>query len=135
MDNPLIGKTVTSAYLAADKLAIKFVLSDGAEMVVQADADCCSKSWIESVDNLEQLLHSPVTAVEDVSLPDKNENFDGGDLRQFYACKIHTTRGYALIDYRNESNGYYGGSLTWPGERHYGGVFDQNVSDYDWKPL
>ena len=58
------------------------------------------------------------------------------DVLQFYGFKITTTRGVCVIDFRNESNGYYGGELSWPNERYYyGGVFGQNVSAEDWKPV
>lgn len=30
--------------------------------------------------------------------------------------KVTTDKGVIVIDYRNASNGYYGGSLSWPGE-------------------
>ncbi len=42
--------------------------------------------------------------------------------------------GACVIDYRNESNGYYGGDLVWPGKAHhfYGGVYGQNVSTERW---
>jgi hypothetical protein len=37
-----------------------------------------------------------------------------------------------VIDYRNESNGYYGGELCWPDDHFYGGVHGQNVSTEQW---
>ena len=38
-----------------------------------------------------------------------------------------------MIDYRNESNGYYGGNLCWDDESFYGGVYGQNVSTMNWQ--
>ncbi len=60
---------------------------------------------------------------------------DGGETK-YYGCKITTDKGHIIIDYRNESNGYYGGDIVWPDDRSfYGGVFGQNVSDEKWKDI
>ena len=40
-----------------------------------------------------------------------------------------------VIDYRNNSNGYYGGEIVWPGEDFYGGVYGQNESNMDWRDI
>lgn len=41
-----------------------------------------------------------------------------------------------VIDYRNESNGYYSGNLSWgDGDYFYGGVYGQNVSKQDWQKI
>lgn len=135
--NPLIGKTVRAVYLAADGGAIRFDLDDGESLVVRADGDCCSHSWIEEIQGVEQLIGSPVVSVEGVSMPDKAGNRYGHyeEEMQYYGCKITTGKGYALIDYRNSSNGYYGGSLSWPGDYFYGGVGGQNASNEDWREV
>ena len=36
------------------------------------------------------------------------------DEVEFYGLSIKTDKGEIVIDYRNSSNGYYGGSLCWP---------------------
>jgi hypothetical protein len=133
MINPLVGKTITAIEVAADKHALRFVLTDG-EMVVQADGDCCSHTWIEHLELPALGFPALVTAVDNLELSAKNVESEDG-LLQFYGCKISTDRGEMVIDYRNESNGYYGGSLSWPGDYHYGGVFNQNVSKYEWQKV
>ena len=54
-----------------------------------------------------------VTAVEDLDMPEgkPSEFHTDPDSLQFYGCKISTDRGEIVIDYRNDSNGYYGGNL------------------------
>lgn len=139
--NPLIGKTVVKLFIANDKQALKFELDTGESLVVRADGDCCSYSWIENIQGVEQLLGSEVVSVEDVDgIHDSvsDDKFEGEEYEylQFYGCKITTLKGYALIDYRNSSNGYYGGSLVWPNDRYYyGGVYSQNVSKEQWKEV
>jgi hypothetical protein len=114
--NPLIGKTLTGIKLAEDRQVILFQTIDG-DMAVPVDADCCSYTWVESIELPALGFPALVTAVDDLDMPEgKPSTFhkDPCSLR-FYGCKITTDRGEIVIDYRNDSNGYYGGSLSWPG--------------------
>lgn len=131
--NPIVGKIITAIEISSDKESLRFVLADG-ECVVDCDADCCSHTWIEHVELPALGFPAQVVSVEDIDMPDLGD-MEGCDVVAYYGCKITTDKGEIIIDYRNDSNGYYGGSLTWPGEYHYGGVFQQNVSKHDWKPL
>lgn len=124
----LIGKTLTKVELASDKLAIRFTV-DGETVVAECDADCCSYTWIESVEIPAGGLPAKVLAATDLDLPSQDKD---GDLLQFYGLKLTTDKGDLVLDYRNESNGYYGGRLSWPGEYHYGGVYGQNNSKREW---
>jgi len=131
--NPLIGKTITGMKIAADKEAILFQTTDG-ELVVHLDADCCSYTWVEHIEMPALGFPCVVTAVTDLEMPEgKPSTFHTDpDYLQFYGCKISTDRGEIIIDYRNDSNGYYGGSLSWPDEYFYGGVYGQNKSKLEW---
>ncbi len=134
--NPLIGKTITALQISEDRQALRFALTDG-ELIVDTDADCCSYTWIEHVELPGLGFPATVVAVDDLEMPEgkASEFRKDPDSLRFYGCKITTDRGEIVIDYRNDSNGYYGGSLTWPGERHYGGVFGQNNSKHEWRDL
>lgn len=134
--NPLVGKTITGMDIAADRQALRFIMTDG-EMVVDVDADCCSYSWVEHVEIPALGFPATVMSVDELDMPEGAvSTFHGdSDVLAFYGCKIVTDRGEIVIDYRNDSNGYYGGSLVWPGEKLYGGVYGQNVSKHDWKPI
>jgi hypothetical protein len=65
-------------------------------------------------------------------MPDLGEMPDR-DVVAYYGLKVTTDKGEMVVDYRNDSNGYYGGSLTWPGQSHYGGVYGQNVPVLEWR--
>lgn len=135
--NPLIGKTLTGMKIAEDRQALLFQTTEG-DIVVGVDADCCSYTWVEHVELPALGFPALVTAVEDLDMPENPEPstfHKDPDSLQFYGCKITTDRGEIVIDYRNDSNGYYGGSLSWPGEHFYGGVFGQNVSKQEWQDL
>jgi hypothetical protein len=133
--NVLIGKVITAVYLATDKEAMKFDIQDGEPIIVRADGDCCSHSWIEAIDNPEAIIGSPVLEAEDLDLGIPALENDEYEYLQYYGFKISTVKGTCKIEYRNSSNGYYGGNLVWPDEFHYGGVFGQNVSQMIWNKL
>lgn len=136
-DNPLIGKTLTGMRIAEDRQALLFQTADG-DLVVHVDADCCSYTWVEGVELPALGFPAVVTAVDDLEMPENSQAstfHTDADSLAFYGCKISTDRGEIVIDYRNDSNGYYGGSLTWPGEHHYGGVYGQNNSKEEWKEI
>ena len=81
-----------------------------------------------------------VISVNDIEMPnlgqpDEDET-DEDETIAYYGCKICTDKGDIIIDYRNESNGYYGGGLSWPDDTYYyGGVWGQNISEEKWIPL
>lgn len=134
MQNELIGKKIVEMKIAADKEAMLFVAESGERLVVAVDADCCSSTWIEGVEMPALGLPFTVLAVDDLDMGKDALSDDEFECLQFYGAKIITDKGDMIIDYRNESNGYYGGSICWPGESNYfyGGVYGQNVSTQEW---
>lgn len=134
MSNLLIGKTIAEVLIADDKEALLFVTIEGEKLVARVDADCCSHTWIESVEL--PALGFPFTVVdcEDLDGVKEAEDIDYNYI-QYYGAKLTTDKGDLVIDYRNSSNGYYGGNIVWPddeGNRFYGGVHGQNVSNENW---
>lgn len=136
MNNLLSNKKIVKMQIASDKEALLFVTDNGDELIVRVDADCCSYTWIESVELPALGFPFTVIACDDLDMnkePLENEEYE---CLQFYGAKITTDKGDLVIDYRNSSNGYYGGSIVWPGENYfYGGVYGQNVSDEKWEDI
>ena len=130
----LIGKTITAIKIATDGCALRFDIEDSPPIVAYAEGDCCSTSWVESLDLPEAIIGSPVIAVEDIEMPDLGDQ-PGHDCMAYYGCKIRTVKGECVIDYRNDSNGYYGGYLIWPPRKVYGIPDIQDVSKYEWRDL
>lgn len=110
----MIGKTLESCMLSADRETVTFTFTDTAPVSFTTDADCCSQTWIESFD-APLNLKGKVLKVEEVDMPDLGAtgtpHHPRVDVVQYYGVKITTERGDCVIDYRNDSNGYYGGSL------------------------
>lgn len=105
----MIGKTITSATVSKDKDELALTFSDGTDMTLASYGDCCSNTWIEGIDTPANLL-GRVISIEEIDMPDLGQPDEYG-LLQYYGLKIITDKGHAVIDYRNESNGYYGGNL------------------------
>lgn len=126
----LVGKTLTMVELATDKKAIRFTV-DGEPVVAKCDGDCCSSTWIESIEMPAGGLPAKILAVEDLNMPEQPQAAEY-EVIAYYGLKLTTDKGDLVLDYRNESNGYYGGNLSWPGEYHYGGVYGQNNSKEEW---
>lgn len=135
MTHCLDGKTITGVDLAEDKEAIRFTVEGGEPVVAKCDADCCSHTWVEHIELPALGFPATVQAVAPLDLPGSVDDHPEHDCLQVYGLKIITDKGDLIIDYRNSSNGYYGGSLEWPGEHFYGGVFGQNVSEEKWQPV
>lgn len=131
--NILVGRTLTGMKIADDKEALLFQTTEG-DVIVGVDADCCSHTWIEAIEFPSRGFPAVVLAVEDLDMPDLGD-MPNCEVVAYYGCKITTDSGDVVIDYRNDSNGYYGGSLTWPGDYHYGGVHGQNNSAMKWQEI
>lgn len=127
----LVGKTIKEIKIATDKMALLFVTDEG-EIIAKTEADCCSSTWVEHIE-LPVGFPAKVIAAEDIDMPDLGSPNEYESIA-YYGFRITTDKGIIVIDYRNESNGYYGGNLVWPGDNDYfyGGVYGQNVSEEIW---
>jgi hypothetical protein len=136
MTHCLEGKSITAIEIANDKKAVRFLIEGDNPVVAKADGDCCSNSWIEHVELPAMGFPVKVISVKDIDLPGSCDDSEEYECLTVYGCKIVTDKGDIIIDYRNSSNGYYGGDLVWPDNDYfYGGVYGQNVSNEDWEPL
>lgn len=120
----MIGKTLTSVCLENNKERIVFTFADGSSQAFGVEGDCCSQSWIEhleapndvngaivlgfsedSADATEDDTKNPVVS-KDSYQPREHESL------QVYQSRFKTDRGEIVLEYRNSSNGYYGGTLV-----------------------
>lgn len=131
----LIGKKVVSVEIAEDRGAIRIV-ADGTEYIGRCDGDCCSYTWIEGIEGLDNLIGGVVSAIEEIDMPANivSKYVENPNSIANYGLKITTDKGHFILDYRNDSNGYYGGHISWIGGYFYGGVHGQNVSKLKWQP-
>lgn len=133
MVNILFGKTITGMKISEDKQSLLFETDIG-RFKSWVYGDCCSHSWIEHVELPVNGFPAKVLSVRYVDMPDLGNG--DAECRRYYGFKIVTDKGDILIDYRNDSNGYYGGYIEFPEEGesyfNYEGIFGQNLPDEKW---
>lgn len=114
----LVGQIVLGIAARDDVLRIK---TGEGEFECRVSADCCSRSWIETIEAPNDLRGAEILDVVDSGACPDAEGFEqsfvrseSGNELKVYSTTIRTTKGDVVIEYRNESNGYYGGSLLPP---------------------
>lgn len=113
----LVDKTVTSVELK--KADMKDVVddtlifhTDDGDVVWYVDSECCSHTWIEHWDF--GVFGGKILDVREDGLPDEHYKAypeEEQDCLRLYGITIQSEKGTGTIDFRNESNGYYGGSM------------------------
>lgn len=90
-----------------DQEGIRFNLK-GDAFYFKAVGDCCSRSYIESLDNPEIFKDSSFLSV--ASIAGEQKDIDYG-VHKWTFYKFITSKGMCTLSFRNESNGYYDGWL------------------------
>lgn len=117
----LVDRVILGATLSEDKTALILQLDHSEEAVFQTEGDCCSSTWIEHLTVPGDIRYGGrfmgFTSGSPVPTEDQHEHGNGDDYYEslaYYGLAIRTTRGEIIVDYRNSSNGYYGGSIHGP---------------------
>lgn len=120
----LIGAPLRSVQLIDDGERLRFTLADDSTLTYTAEGDCCSSSWVEHITvpgNLEGAIITEVKESASVEATDEQiaememaDKFP--DSVSVYHTAFVTDRGEIIVEYRNNSNGYYGGWLQGPEE-------------------
>jgi hypothetical protein len=116
MFDQLVGKAIQAAVLGIDPrhadagegTRLTFTTAEG-DYVYDAFGDCCSESWIESTDPLEELAGATILRIEEAETQRVDGTRDEVDDIDFVT--FVTTKGYWHLEFRNSSNGYYGGQM------------------------
>lgn len=108
-------KPIKSVILSEDKETLTFTFEDDSTVIYGVEGDCCSHSWIEHITIPDDIVGEKITAVFDNPLPDNEQptrNNDDYDVLVVYKTIFRTNKGDIILEYRNNSNGYYGGYLV-----------------------
>ena len=73
------------------------------------EGDCCSRSWIEHFEVPNDLSGSILLSVTENLMSSTNDENDNN--LKVYETRFRTNKGDIVLEYRNSSNGYYGGYL------------------------
>ena len=109
----LVGKTLTGIERRGDDELI-FTTSEGERFSMQHLQGCCECVTIEDINgDLDDLIGSPiVTAEESTNSESDPDGYTGGrhaaDSFTWTFYRIATAKGWVIIRWLGESNGYYG---------------------------
>jgi hypothetical protein len=124
----LIGKEIKQVFVDAERQHwIRFVTNDGT-FDYRVEGDCCSESWIWGVSGLwyfncdgARTYTQKVTEIREVELPPwiQKQIAKDGLCRQdedavYSYCICAEYGGSIELEFRNSSNGYYGGEIVGP---------------------
>jgi hypothetical protein len=104
----LIGETILEVIISDDKDEITFI-TDGGRRRYLAYGDCCSRSWIETTGPIEDIIGQKIISTEEHGMNELDVEY--GNVVRVYQDTLKTEKISWNIEYRNESNGFYGGSL------------------------
>ena len=92
------------------------ITTDSGEFIYQAYGDCCSESWFYGINGVLALLGFVVYTIEEVALGEVMNYVGRQEYTQSYCVKLTSTGGHTDIEFRNSSNGYYGGNIEYLGD-------------------
>ena len=109
-----------AVYRAPDDILV-LIADDGRKVELRLTGDCCSSSYFEkrSVEDVKGLVGQTLLEIDSVEsnianykVESTEENDYNGGTFQYHAVKIKTDQETIVVDWRNESNGYYDGQCT-----------------------
>lgn len=121
-----IGKKIQSIRINNGETSIDFFL-EGCNKRLVTYGDCCSSSWIEHLEMPNNVEGATITSVTEDDMPPWDNHICEAhkegcltpcehDSLRVYHTVFHTDRGDIVLEYRNDSNGYYGGNLEDAGD-------------------
>lgn len=88
-------------------------LDDGNKLHLELYGECCSQSFFTDLKQFEELEGAKILNIEErEGQSDNNLPEPEGDVISWHFLVFTTDKGHVTIDWHNESNGYYDGSLT-----------------------
>lgn len=105
----LVGKKLKSVTLNPSKDLLSVEMEDGATADYGVEGDCCSSSWIEHLTVPDDVAGATVVSVDEQTTDSFQKDYESIEV---YETRIRTNRGDVVMEYRNSSNGYYGGYLV-----------------------
>lgn len=110
------GRKVSGVWTIGDHTNVAFSFDDGSTIYANPEGDCCSCSWVEHVSGVCESIGEEIISVNTRPELATHEGVDDSEYEclALYGITLITAGGHRIdIDYRNESNGYYGGWLNW----------------------
>lgn len=116
----LIGKTIIKLEIGSDDTTLVFTDSLGNQYFYNSYGDCCSSTWFSHITGIHNFLGHEVnnTVEKEERDPTETEYKEGQyDVLRIYGYTLETDKGRCDVEFRNDSNGYYGGSCDFGGSK------------------
>lgn len=115
--------------ISKNKQCIEITLSSDEILYLTAVGDCCSESWFEHIQDISEIKGMSIVDVEEIYLGEVTPTIQEHD--QLYAIKFTTNGKWKdswMLEFRNSSNGFYGGWCTLASEPldEYSDEYDEN---------
>lgn len=113
----MLDRPLARVVLSDDKERVEFHFESGEPQAFGAEGDCCSHSWIEHLEypgaGPESIVGARILDIMESNGPEPTaEDKAAAECLETYATTFRTDRGDIVLEYRNDSNGYYGGYLV-----------------------
>lgn len=121
-DKQLVGRTLKGVDADEGGTNVVFYTIDGKAIHYRVEGDCCSSSWIEHLEVYGDMNGAVVLSVDESFGGDPldangcDEHGDSHECLKVYETRVRTNKGDIALEYRNSSNGYYGGYIVFEGE-------------------
>lgn len=98
---------------AFDSIVLNFL--DGRDLRLQLKGDCCSSSYYTDFGQFDELIDSTIRAIEErdgkSETPGEKPSQENSESISWHFLVFITNKGHVTIDWRNDSNGHYDGSV------------------------
>ncbi|MEN9436586.1 MAG: hypothetical protein RIR09_1241 [Pseudomonadota bacterium] len=112
----LVGCTLSAITGAKGDDSIVFECVDGSKYQMYHSQDCCESVSVDDIEgDLSDLIGLPITLAEESSNSDPLPDQDVGEYCESFTWtfyRIATARGFVVIRWFGESNGYYSESVS-----------------------
>jgi hypothetical protein len=105
--NALLNKKFERVEINENGYKVSFIGENS--VIYSAEGDCCSQTFIESIDSPEVFENAVILSVEEVH--GESKEIESHEVHKWTFVKFVTDKGRATLSFRNESNGYYDGYL------------------------
>ena len=110
----LVGKTIVKIEIDKEEQAyLRFTDDHEKQYTFIAEGDCCSESWFYHVLGVDTLLGNEITGGQSVEMGEIDDGKTRQEYDELYKITLITNKGMSDIEFRNSSNGYYGGWLSY----------------------
>lgn len=125
----LRGRPLSAVTITDSRTALTFEFVDGSKEKYVMDDDCCSVTWIEYLEQPTDLRGAVITGFDEPEISEADAaqctskarcsavaqvylGQHAHDCVQYYRTVFHTDKGDIEVEYRNDSNGFYGGGMS-----------------------